>query len=77
MASSASRLETRTGDGGVGELDVIVGMAGVSSERDGEMLRSPALSLLMLLSPILYFNSFIESITTVTDSSVDTSKVLY
>ena len=45
-----------TGDGGVGELDAAVGGVGGagSSHRDGEMLRSPALSLLMLLSPILF-----------------------
>lgn len=52
-ASSARRLEKRTGDGGVGATGSGGGGAG-SSDREGEILRSPALSLLMLLSPMLY-----------------------
>ena len=50
-ASSASRFENSTGDGGLGATGSAGGTG--SSDRDGEMLRSPALSLLMLLSPIL------------------------
>ena len=60
-ASSANRFDTSTGDGGVGELDAAVGGVGGagSSHRDGEMLRSPALSLLTLLSPILFMDVII------------------
>lgn len=54
-ASSARRLEKRTGDGGVGATGSTTGGGGAgSSDREGEILRSPALSLLMLLSPMLY-----------------------
>lgn len=53
-ASSASRFENSTGDGGLGATGCWGSAGGEgSSDRDGEILRSPALSLLMLLSPIL------------------------
>ena len=52
-ASSASRFETRTGEGCRTGTGSATGGWG-SSERVGEMLLSPALSLLMLLSPILF-----------------------
>jgi hypothetical protein len=53
-ASSASRFDTSTGDGGIGDDDFKwPPAAGESSDRVGEILRSPALSLLTLLSPIL------------------------
>lgn len=53
-ASSASLLENRTGDGGLGATGSTGGGGGTgSSDRDGEILRSPTLSLLILLSPIL------------------------
>lgn len=53
-ASSASLLEKSTGDGGLGTTGSTGGGGGTgSSDRDGEILRSPVLSLLILLSPIL------------------------
>lgn len=51
-ASSASRFDTSTGEGGRGVAGG-GGSGGGSSDRVGEMLRSPTLSLLTLLSPIL------------------------
>ena len=54
IASSAKRFDTRTGDGcRSGTGSATVGCCCGSSERVGEMLLSPALSLLMLLSPML------------------------